>query len=358
MIPFTKPFLPSREKFDLYLDEIWKSHWLTNQGPLLSKLESEMASFLGVAHISFVSSGTMGLQLALRTLEKKGSIITTPFSYVATTTSIIWEGHEAVFADIQPDTLNIDPQQVEELITKDTVAILATHIFGNTCDTEALDTISQKHNIPIIYDAAHCFGSMHQGKSLTSFGDFSVLSTHATKLFHTANGGFVISKTVEGKQLIDRLKNFGHDGQNNFEGLGINGKNSEMHAALGLSSLIYAKELVAQRRAQWNYYQKALAQTNVNLLTLNNPEGFNGAYFPIICQSSQVGDQMMLTAKKQDIELRRYFYPSLDQLSYVNSANMPNSNRVAERVLCLPMYHSMSQYEQDRVIQLVQNSVT
>lgn len=355
MIPFTKPYLPAKEKFNAYVDGIWERNWLTNQGPLLSRLEKQMAEFLGTPHVSFVSSGTMGLQLALKSLERKGEIITTPYSYVATSSAIVWEGHTPIHADIVPGKLTLDPVKVEAVIGPNTVAILATHIYGNACDTEAFERISLKYDIPIIYDGAHCFGSKHLGKSLLSYGDFSILSTHATKLFHTANGGFVISKNAKAKERIDRLKNFGHDGQNNFNGIGINGKNSELHAALGLCLMEESETLVSRRRKQWNFYCEQLLDSKFECLTLENEEGFNGAYFPIICPTHLDCDELITQAKSKEIEFRKYFYPSLDSLPYVNGGVCPISRNMAERILCLPLYHDMTEANQLKVVDLLKS---
>lgn len=355
MIPFTKPFLPDKDKFNTYIDGIWERKWLTNQGPLVSLLEKKMGEYLGTPHISFVSSGTMGLQLALKSLKQKGEIITTPYSYVATTSAIVWEGHTPIYADILPDKLTLNPRNVEAIIGPNTVAILATHLYGNACDTVALEKISVKYNIPIIYDGAHCFGSAHLGKSLLSYGDYSILSTHATKLFHTANGGFVISKSAEAKEQIDRLKNFGHDGQNNFNGIGINGKNSELHAALGLCLLDHSKELVSKRRKQWDIYFEQLTGSRFKCLNVENKEGFNGAYFPITCPPDIDCDALISMAKSKEIEIRKYFYPSLDTLDYVNGGVMPVSRNMADRICCLPLYHEMTSDEQMKVIELLKS---
>lgn len=350
MIPFNKPISPDEKVFSGYIQQILDSQIYTNQGPLVTLLEERMAEYLGVENISFVSSGTMGLQLAIKSLDKKGEIITTPFSYAATVNAIIWEGHKPVFADILKDKLTIDPVKVEAQIGPDTIAILATHVYGNPCDTEALEQLAKKHNLVLIYDGAHTFGSRHLGKSLLSYGDFSVLSTHATKMFHTANGGFVISKTKEAKEKIDRLKNFGHQGQNNFVEAGINGKNSEIHAAIGLSLLDEAEEIVMRRKDQWSEYAESLEHTNFTLLRIENAEGFNGAYFPVICQNTDVLERILELGKAAQIEFRRYFYPALHELSFTPDAVNPIAKDIAERVLCLPMFHDMKTEEQEQVV--------
>jgi dTDP-4-amino-4,6-dideoxygalactose transaminase len=352
-IPFTKPFLPSLDTYQGFTEEIWKTAWITNQGPLVSRLEDEMASFLGVEYVSFVSSGTMGLQLAIKCLGNAGEIITTPYSYVATTSAIVWQGFKPVFADISTRDFNIEPDAVESLINPNTKAILATHVYGNPCDVERLSEISEKHNIPVIYDGAHCFGTNYRNQSIFKFGDYAVLSTHATKLFHTANGGFVVARTKEAKERIDRLKNFGHNGQNEFEGIGINGKNSEFHAALGLALMRDAELLIGTRVNQWNFYHEALKDSQFGILTRRDPHGYNGAYFPVICLSKEQAESLIIKGAARGIELRRYFAPSLNRLPYAGGQSCPKSEMISERVLCLPMYHEMTQENQEKVLEVL-----
>ncbi len=350
MIPSTKPYLPKREDYDKLIDGIWERNWITNHGPLVRQLETEISEYLDIEHISYVSSGAMALQLMLRTLPEGGEIITTPFSYVATTSTIVWEGHTPVFADILPGKLTIDPEKVSLAITENTRAILATHIYGNACEIEALEQLGREHNIPIFYDGAHCFGSKYKDKSLLSYGDMAVLSTHATKLYHTVNGGFVISKNPEQKSAIDRMRNFGHKGINNFEGVGINGKNSEFHAAMGLSILTDADSLVEERKIQSAYYYQNLKASNFELLTIKNEGETNGAYFPVICSSAQKCKELIAHGVTANIEFRRYFNPALNTLNYLKYTPCPLAEDISERIVCLPLYHDLSQAEQDKVI--------
>lgn len=357
MIPATKPFLPDIETYKIFVDGIWARHWVTNNGPLVEELEAKISAYLGVSNLSFVSSGTMGLQLALHSLpyvslglrSAKREIITTPFSYVATTSSIVWEGFTPVFADILPGKMTIDPAEIEKLITSNTVAILATHIYGNACEVEEIETLAATNGLKVIYDAAHCFGSTYKGKSLLDYGDYSVLSTHATKIFHTVNGGFVRSKSAEEKERIDRLRNFGHNGVNHFEGIGINGKNSELHAAMGLAILPEADALLGRRKEQWNRYAEAFKNSKFKILELQNPEGFNHAYFPIILPSKDLTTEVELHFQKNSIELRRYFNPGLNTLDYVQKTECPVSDDLTNRILCLPLYHDLSRQDQDRI---------
>src|SRR5690554_2940597 len=253
MIPVTKPFLPPVEEFKKYVDDIWQRQWLTNMGPLASDLEMKLKNHLEVKHLLFVTNGTVALQMAIKALDLKGEIITTPFSFVATTSSIVWEGCEPVFVDIDADSLNIDPEKIEAAITEKTSAILATHVYGNPCDVLAIAEIAKKHNLKVIYDGAHAFGVEINGKSVFEYGDISVCSLHATKLYHSIEGGLVICKDEELHQKLKYIRNFGISGFNVFTELGINGRNSEFHAAMGLINLKYIDKIHDKREqvAQW-----------------------------------------------------------------------------------------------------------
>jgi dTDP-4-amino-4,6-dideoxygalactose transaminase len=237
MIPVTKPFLPPIDEYKEYIDGIYQRQWLTNNGPLVNELELKLKEHLNVSHLLYLGNGTIAIQIAIKALELKGEIITTPFSYVATTSSIAWENCKPVFVDIDKDTLNIDPSKIEAAINANTSAILATHVYGNPCDIDAIQRIANKHNLKVIYDAAHCFGTKYKGKSVFEYGDVSTTSFHATKLFHTTEGGAVITTNPELLKKMSYLRNFGHDGPEKFECVGINGKNSEFHAAMGLVNL-------------------------------------------------------------------------------------------------------------------------
>jgi len=350
MIPATKPYLPNREAYNQLLDGIWERNWVTNHGPLVQELELKIAQYLDIEHLSFVSSGTTGLQLMLKSLPSGGEIITTPFSYVATTSAISWQGFTPVFADVLPGRLTIDPNKILEKINSQTRAILATHIYGNACEIEALDALGKEFNIPVLYDGAHCFGSEYKGRSLLTYGDMAVLSTHATKLYHTANGGFVVSKTADQKRKIDLLRNFGHNGTNNFEGIGINGKNSEFHAAMGLAILKDADALLERRKKQSAYYFEKLFDSGFKLIDIKNVGETNGSYFPIICSSKEKSEELIAHSSKKEIELRRYFSPSLNKLDYVSYSACPVAEDISERIICLPLYHSLRQEDQDEIL--------
>src|SRR5690606_27065948 len=239
MIPVTKPFLPKVEEYDKYLASIWERQWLTNNGPLVNEFELKLKEYLDVNHLLYVSNGTIALQIAIKALELSGEIITTPFSFVATTSSIVWEGCKPVFVDIDSETFNIDPRKIESAITPSTSAILATHVYGNPCDIDAIQKIADKYNLKVIYDAAHCFGTKYKGKSVFDYGDISTTSFHATKLFHSIEGGAVFTRCPELLKKMSFIRNFGHNGPSDFKELGLNGKNSEFHAAMGLCNLNY-----------------------------------------------------------------------------------------------------------------------
>ncbi len=352
-IPVTKPFLPSIERYKEMVDQIWDNQWLTNNGDFLQCFEKDLEHFLGTSHTSVVTSGTMALQLALKTLEPGGEIITSPFSYVATTSAIVWEGFEPIFADVEPDTLCIDPAEVEKNIGPKTKAILATHVYGNPCDIEALEHLSAKHGIPLFFDGAHAFGTTYGDKSVLAYGDISVLSFHATKLFHTVNGGALFCKSSEGKGKIDRFRNFGHVGVNEFDGVGINGKMCEFHSAMGLLNLEVAAELIDQRRTQWNFYRKGIEGSELKTVSLRDEDGYNGAYFPVIFSNSLKVQKAIDLATEKGIELRRYFNPSLNHLDYVKYQSCPISEDISERICCLPQYHDLTNNDQSEVLELI-----
>ena len=250
MIPVTKPFLPPIEEYQKYTEGIWQRNWLTNNGPLVNELELKLKDYLQVPHLLFLNNGTIAIQIAIKALQLKGDIITTPFSYVATTSSIVWEGCQPVFVDIDKHTFNIDASKIEAAITPNTSAILATHVYGNPCDIDAIAAIAKKHNLKVIYDAAHCFGTKYKGKSVFAYGDVCTTSFHATKLFHTVEGGAVFCNDADLLRKMAQLRNFGHDGPEHFNEVGINGKNSEFHAAMGLANLKYIQQIWIQEKTK------------------------------------------------------------------------------------------------------------
>ena len=344
MIPVTKPFSPPIEEYQKLLEEIWERNWFTNNGPLLNQLELELKSFLKVPHLLYVSNGTIALQIAIKALGITKKIITTPFSYVATTSSIVWEGCTPVYADIDPKTLNIDPSKIEALIDKETEAILATHCFGNPCEIDEIDRIATKYNLKVIYDAAHCFGTKYKGKSVFSFGDISTTSFHATKLYHTIEGGAVFTNNPEILRKMALMRNFGHNGPEAFEGLGINAKNSEFHAAMGLLNLNYINNVLDNRKHLTSIYDDYLKESGLIKPDVSEKSITNFSYYPILFESEEILRATKLALENREIFPRRYFYPSLSSLSYV-SGNMPISEDISKRILCLPLYYGLTDEE-------------
>jgi dTDP-4-amino-4,6-dideoxygalactose transaminase len=353
VIPVTKPFLPPKAEYDKYLEGIWQRNWLTNNGPLVNELELKLKEYLQVPHMLYLSNGTIALQIAIKALGLKGEIITTPFSYVATTSSIVWEGCTPVFVDIDPDTLNINPAKIEAAITPNTSGIIATHVYGNPCDVEAIDTIAKKHNIKVIYDAAHAFGVKYKGQSIFNYGDVSTTSFHATKLFHTIEGGAVFTQDPDLLKRMAYMRNFGHDGPEKFNGVGINGKNSEFHAAMGLCNLPYMDALIQKRKELTVYYDEKLKGFKAQKPAIAPYTEYNYAYYPL-----QVTDEALLlrvvkALNEKEIYPRRYFYPALDQLDYVQPGKLPAVHEAAARALCLPFYPELSREEVDMICRII-----
>lgn len=341
MINVTKSYLPPLEEYIQYLQRIWESHQLTNNGPLVKELESRLKEYLGVKYLFFVSNGTIALQIAIKALELTGDILTTPFSYVATTSSIVWEGCRPVFVDIDPQTLCLNPDLIEEAITAQTTAILATHVYGNPCDVERIQQVADKHHLKVIYDAAHAFGVRYKNQPLVRFGDVSTLSFHATKLFHTVEGGAITTSSDAVADHIAYMRNFGHRGQEEFWGLGVNGKNSEFHAAMGLCVLPKVPELIARRKNATEQYEALLKECRLSQPVRLSETDYNYVYYPVLFES----EFQLLTVREElqrrGVFPRRYFYPSLNTLPYVEHQSTPVSENVATRVLCLPLYDSI-----------------
>lgn len=358
MIPVTKPFIPPLEEYQTYLQGIWQRNWLTNHGPLVNELELRLKEYLGLEHLLFLANGTLALQLAIKALDLQGEVITTPFSYVATTSSLVWEGCTPVFADIDPLTLNIDPAKVEAAITPATTAILATHVYGNPCDIEALEDIAARHDLKLVFDAAHCFGAKYKGKSVYEFGHISTASFHATKLFHTVEGGAVIARDPELLKKMAYLRNFGHEGPYDFVLAGVNAKNSEFHAAMGLCNLRYMAEILGKRQELVRYYDQRLLGLNIKRPELTPQAEWNYSYYPIILESEAALEKIAAALEKNYIYTRRYFYPSLNRLAYLQAAKpLPISEDFAARVLCLPLYHTLSLEEVDMIARIVARTI-
>ncbi len=353
MIPYTKPFLPPREEFDHYLEGIWQRNWLTNNGPLVNELELQLKTLLNLPHLLFVGNGTLAIQIAIKALDLKGEIITTPFSYVATTSAVAWEGLTPVFVDIDPQTLNINPARIEAAITPQTSAILATHVYGNPCDIPAIQKIADKHGLKVIYDGAHCFGTQYRGRSVFAYGDICITSFHATKLFHTVEGGAVFTQSPELLRKMALLRNFGHTGTNSFEGVGINAKNSEFHAAMGLINLKHIEQIMDVRQRQWLRYREMLTDFQVGGISIKKDARFNFAYYPVIFSSEDELLKYTEVLQIHSIFARRYFYPSLNLLDYTGRQACPHSESISKRILCLPLYHDMSEEVQNLIIRVL-----
>jgi dTDP-4-amino-4,6-dideoxygalactose transaminase len=353
MIPVTKPFLPPIDEYKEYIDGIYQRQWLTNNGPLVNELELRLKEYLNVSHLLFMSNGTIAIQIAIKALKLKGEIITTPFSYVATTSSIVWENCEPIFVDIDRHTLNIDASKIEEAITSNTSAILATHVYGNPCDIEAIQGIAEKYGLKVIYDAAHCFGTKYKGKSIFEYGDISTTSFHATKLFHTIEGGAVFSTDPELVKVMSNMRNFGHNGPENFTGIGVNGKNSEFHAAMGILNLKYVDDILNIRKDLSHYYNETLDGFSKSTPNILIGSEYNYAYYPIILPSEHRLLKIMKLLNDNEIYPRRYFYPSLNTLNYLNRQEAPISEDVSRRVLCLPLFHTLSKEEIDFIARLL-----
>ena len=356
MINVTKANLPPLEVYQAYLEKIWTSHWLTNQGPMVQDLESQLRQFLTVDFLQFVSNGTIAIQLPLRALELKGEVITTPFSYVATTTSLLWEKLQPVFADILPDTLCIDPNQIEKCITPNTSAILATHVYGIPCDVERIQAIADAHNLKVIYDGAHAFGVKFKGKSIFQWGDVSTLSFHATKLFHTVEGGAMICNNPELDKKLYLYKAFGHIGDEYYT-MGINGKNSEFHAAMGLANLTLIQNILEGRKRNFEYYQSLLSGLPVRYPEIHDDVEYNYAYFPVIFENETIMLQVKAALHENGVNSRRYFYPSLNRLPYHSGAPCPVSEDIAARVLCLPHYQDLTPAELEMIAETVSDTL-
>jgi dTDP-4-amino-4,6-dideoxygalactose transaminase len=356
VINVTKTFLPPIEEYIAYLEKIWKTSWVTNNGPLLKELEEALRKELGVKHLFFVSNGTIGLQIAIKALGLTKEIITTPFSYVATTTSILWEGCKPVFVDLDKDSFCLDPKLIEKHITGNTEAILATHVYGLPCNIEEIEHIAKKHNLKVIYDSAHAFGTMYKNKPLSSYGDISVLSFHATKIFHTIEGGAILTDDDSLAEKISLFRSFGHVGEEDYFTIGINGKNSEFHAAMGLCILPRVAGFIKHRQELFGVYNKLLSDACIRPVI---PEGtiYNYSYYPVLLKSESVLLKVKAELEKNNIIPRRYFYPSLNQLPYLKGEKCPVSEDFAHRVLSLPLYHELPEDDIKRIADIINKSL-
>ncbi|MBL8011601.1 MAG: DegT/DnrJ/EryC1/StrS family aminotransferase [Flavobacteriales bacterium] len=353
----TRTYMPDLEAYTGMLRGIWASGQVTNNGPLCQELESALLPHHGTRHVLLMGNGTITLQIAIRALEVGGEVITTPFSYVASTTAVLWEQCTPVFADIAPDGFNIDPSAIEAAITPRTTAVLATHVYGLPCDVEAIERIARRHGLKVIYDAAHAFGTLYRGRPLLSYGDVSSCSFHATKIFHTVEGGSVACNDAALYDRMRLMRSFGHIGDAHHIA-GINGKNSELHAAMGLLVLARFKEILERRREQWERYAACLS--GVPVRTAHIPAGtqYNHAYFPVVLPNEAALLAVVEALGAIGVMPRRYFYPALNTLPYVNrSGGCPVAEDVARRVLCLPLYHDLSDAWIERIAEVLNRTV-
>ena len=353
MINVTKTFLPPIEEYTLQLQRAWDNQWLTNRGELVIELEEKLRHYLSVSNIIVTNNGTIPLQIALKLLGNQGEVITTPFSYVATTAAIVWEHCTPVFVDIDPEYLSIDETKIEAAITDKTTAILATHVFGNPCNIEAIEAIAKKHQLYVIYDAAHAFGVQYKEKSIFDYGTISTCSFHATKLYHTGEGGAMFANDSQLQAKLFYSHNFGHDGPLAFHGLGINGKMSELQAALGLTVLPYMETILAERKKVVDFYNENLDFSNLQALKIRENTDWNYSYYPIIFKNEEQLLQTQKDLNEANIFPRRYFYPSLNTIEYVKGNAMPISESIASRVLCLPLYVGMVKKEIEKIVSFI-----
>ena len=364
-IHVTQPSMPPLDEFTAYLEKIWDNKWLTNNGQFHQQLEQEIADYLGVQNISLFCNGTLALITALQALNITGEVITTPFSFVATTHSLWWNGIKPVFGDIDPITYNLDPTKVESLITSKTTAILPVHVYGTPCNNDAFQKLADKYNLKLIYDAAHAFAVKKNGQSILNYGDMSILSFHATKVFSTFEGGAIFSQNVEMKKKIDFLKNFGFADEVSVVSPGINAKMNEIQAAFGLLQLKYIDSNI-KRRAEvaMRYREKLSGGSGITLLPLDNSVEINNSYFPILIDSQYFGmtrDQLYDLLKSHNIYTRRYFFPLISEFSPYNSlpsadvGEIPIANKISQQILCLPIYPDIHENEINMICDYILN---
>ena len=352
MINVTKTYLPPLTDYIGYLERIWESGWITNNGQFVLELEGALKNYLGLPYLQYVANGTVALQIALKVLNISGQVITTPFSYVATTTALLWEGCEPVFVDIEDKTFCIDADKIEAAITPDTQAILAVHVYGYPCDVLKIQAIAEKYGLKVIYDGAHAFGVKLNGVSILNYGDLATLSFHATKIFHTVEGGAIVCGNQEMAEQIWLRKSFGHRYDDYFT-VGINGKNSELHAAMGLCMLPCMDKLIAERKLISDLYDKNLRGSG--LITPQRPPDldYNYGYYPVVFQSEEQLLRVKKALQEQQINPRRYFYPALNLLPYRRGEHCPVAEDISQRVLCMPIYKGLG----EEIIQKICNTL-
>lgn len=353
----TMPTLAPLEEVTELMKGIWESGIMTHNGPLVQRFEKECAEKLGVPQMVTCTNGTIGLQMAIRALRLKGEIITTPFTFIATINSILWEGCTPVFVDIDPETLNIDPSKIEEKITYHTVGIMPVHVFGNSCDIEAIDAIAKEHNLKVIYDACHSVGVNYKGKSIFQYGDISVTSFHATKMLNTAEGGGVFTLNKELDNKLRRIRFFGFENHADIVEDGTNGKMTEVHAAVGIANLRYLDAALADRKEKYGRYKEILSQ-NPNIHFQKISTGCNYSYFPAIFKDEETTLKVISVLNAENIFPRRYFYPSVNTFNkLIPYIAMPNSEDVASRILCLPLYKDLKMLDVEKITDITLKAV-
>jgi dTDP-4-amino-4,6-dideoxygalactose transaminase len=348
MINVTKTFLPDFDKYTQTIKRSWDKAWITNHGELVLELEQKLKEHLGVKHLFFTNNGTIVLQMALKAFDITKEVITTPFSYVATTNAILWEKCTPIFADINNSDFCIDPDKIEEKITENTQAILATHVFGYPCNIEKIASIAQKHNLKVIYDGAHAFNSLYNNRQLLQYGDISTCSFHATKLFHTVEGGCIITDNDEIAHKLMLLRQFGHVGDNYYSE-GINGKNSEFHAGMGLCVLPELNNIISARKKISELYDLHLKPLSLQRPNSNQHLVYNYAYYPVVFDSEAALLKAKEKLQENGVNSRRYFYPSLNNLPYLTGQSCPVSESISSRVLCLPLFHDLAEEDVLRI---------
>lgn len=357
-INVTSPTLANLDCYVESLKNIWETGVLTHNGPYVQALEKELCTSLGVKHFVSVVNGTFAIQMAIKALELKGEIITTPFSWVATVSAIKWEGCTPVFCDIDPETFNIDPTKLEALITENTVAIMPVHVFGNPCDINSIKRIADKYGLKVIYDAAHAVGTTINGESVLKYGDISAVSLHATKIFNTGEGGGCITEDSVLNAKLQRIRFFGHDDNKDIVEDGLNGKMTEIHAALGLANLQSFTDVLLDRKTKYRYYYDKLSVAEQLSFQKLSDIGCNYSYFPVVFSSETVLFQVMAALENRNIYARRYFYPSLNTYEkIVSKQECPISEDTSSRILCLPLYYKLEQSVQDEVIAIILNVI-
>lgn len=353
MIPVTKSFLPPQDEYQAVLKGPWEDTWITNRGKLVIQLELCIKNYLKSNSLIAMTNGTLPLQIAIKALGLEGEVITTPFSYIATASSIAWEGCEPVFVDIHPEYFTIDETKIEAAITDRTSAILVTHVFGNPCNVERIEQIANKYSLKVIYDAAHCFGVKYKGNSIFNYGDVSTCSFHATKLFHSGEGGAAFCNNQEVYDKVYYHHNFGHNGPEDFYGLGINAKMSELQAALGLAVFPYMDRIIEKRGEVVEQYRAELNFREFRQMTLREGTVWNNSYYPIIFKSEELLNKAISTLNEQQVYPRRYFYPSLNTIEYLKGKVMPISEDISSKVICLPLYFDLDRNDVSRICHIL-----